>query len=85
MLLLVTSYLEIRCFSSNNVELYKLLVKELAQVIERQFSSNAESRAAGMLINTMGWIEGQGYEVNIGCLRYGMDRTDQHFNLEMLV
>ena len=62
MFLLITS-LDIRCFSSNNVDLYKVLVKELAQVIERQFSANAESRAAGMVINTMGWIEGQGYEV----------------------
>lgn len=62
MFLIITS-LDICCFSSNNVDLYKVLVKELAQVIERQFSANAESRAAGMVINTMGWIEGQGYEV----------------------
>lgn len=50
-------------FYSVNVELYKVLVKELAQTLERQFSGNAESRAAGMVINTMGWIEGVGYEV----------------------
>lgn len=48
---------------SNNVELYKVLVKELAQMLERQFNGNAESRAAGMVINTMGWIEGVGYEL----------------------
>lgn len=48
---------------SNNVELYKALVKELAQVLERQFVVNPESRAAGMVINTMGWIDGVGYEV----------------------
>ncbi|XP_023533688.1 protein CLP1 homolog [Cucurbita pepo subsp. pepo] len=48
---------------SNNVDLYKVLVKELAQVLERQFTGNAESRAAGMVINTMGWIEGVGYEL----------------------
>lgn len=48
---------------SINVELYKALVKELAQVLERQFVGNPESRAAGMVINTMGWIEGIGYEV----------------------
>ncbi|KAJ8419564.1 hypothetical protein Cgig2_017992 [Carnegiea gigantea] len=47
---------------SNNIELYKVLVKELAQTLERQFAGNAESRAAGMVINTMGWIEGVGYE-----------------------
>ncbi|GAB2294325.1 Protein CLP1 [Dionaea muscipula] len=48
---------------SANVDLYKVLVKELAQTIERQFAGNAESRAAGMLINTMGWVEGTGYEL----------------------
>ncbi|TKY50608.1 CLP1-like protein [Spatholobus suberectus] len=46
---------------SNNVELYKVLVKELAGMIERQFTGNAESQASGMVINTMGWIEGVGY------------------------
>ncbi|XP_057982758.1 protein CLP1 homolog isoform X2 [Malania oleifera] len=48
---------------SENVELYKVLVKELAKTLERQFAGNAESRAAGMVINTMGWIEGVGYEL----------------------
>ncbi|KAK9107758.1 hypothetical protein Syun_023769 [Stephania yunnanensis] len=48
---------------SVNAELYKVLVKELAQTLERQFSGNAEARAAGMVINTMGWIEGVGYEL----------------------
>ncbi|KAK4603956.1 hypothetical protein RGQ29_012462 [Quercus rubra] len=48
---------------SNNVDLYKVLVKELAKILERQFAGNAESRAAGMVINTMGWIEGLGYEL----------------------
>ncbi|KAK6118316.1 hypothetical protein DH2020_047887 [Rehmannia glutinosa] len=33
---------------SVNVDLYKVLVKELAQVLERQFAGNVESRAAGM-------------------------------------
>lgn len=48
---------------SVNADMYKLLVKELAKTLERQFSANAESRAAGMVINTMGWIEGLGYEL----------------------
>lgn len=48
---------------SVSVELYKVLVKKLAQMLERQFAGNAESRAAGMVINTMGWIDGVGYEV----------------------
>lgn len=40
-------------------------MKELARTLERQFAGNAESRAAGMVINTMGWIDGVGYEVYI--------------------
>ncbi|XP_043726182.1 protein CLP1 homolog [Telopea speciosissima] len=48
---------------SVNAELYKVLVKELSQTLEKQFSGNAEARAAGMVINTMGWIEGVGYEL----------------------
>ncbi|KAJ6793941.1 protein CLP1-like protein [Iris pallida] len=48
---------------SVSAELYKVLVKELAQTVERQFTGNAESRAAGMVINTMGWVEGLGYEL----------------------
>ncbi|KAK9925134.1 hypothetical protein M0R45_033471 [Rubus argutus] len=47
----------------NNVDLYRVLVKELSQMIERQFAGSAESQAAGMVINTMGWIEGAGYEL----------------------
>lgn len=49
--------------NSVNADLYKVLMKELAQTLEKQFSGNAESRAAGMVINTMGWVEGLGYEV----------------------
>ncbi|KAG8381787.1 hypothetical protein BUALT_Bualt05G0009100 [Buddleja alternifolia] len=48
---------------SGNVDLYKVLVKELAQVLDKQFAGNVESRASGMVINTMGWIEGVGYEL----------------------
>nr|CAB3446112.1 unnamed protein product [Digitaria exilis] len=48
---------------SINADVYKVLMKELAKTLERQFSGNAESRAAGMVINTMGWVEGLGYEL----------------------
>jgi polyribonucleotide 5'-hydroxyl-kinase len=56
-------FIKILFLCSNNVDLYKVLVKELARMLERQFAGNSESRAAGMVINTMGWIEGVGYEV----------------------
>lgn len=45
-----------------------MLVKELAQSLERQFAGSVEARAAGMVINTMGWVEGLGYEVTVGLL-----------------
>ncbi|CAN6470358.1 unnamed protein product [Victoria cruziana] len=48
---------------SGHADLYKVLVKELAKTLERQFTENSEARAAGMVINTMGWVEGVGYEL----------------------
>ena len=48
---------------SVNLDLYKVLVKELAQTLELQLASNPEVRAAGIVINTMGWVDGVGYEV----------------------
>ncbi|CAL5369954.1 unnamed protein product [Camellia sinensis] len=50
-------------YTADELYLYKVLMKELAQTLERQFAGNAEFRAAGMVINTMGWIEGVGYEL----------------------
>ncbi|MCO5605129.1 hypothetical protein L7F22_059309 [Adiantum nelumboides] len=48
---------------SANTESYRALVKELARMLEVQFAANAECRAAGMVINTMGWVEGVGFEL----------------------
>lgn len=39
-----------------------MLVKELAQMLERHFC-DMESQAAGMVINAIEWIEGVGHEV----------------------
>ena len=47
-----------------NLDLYKVLVKELARTLDIQSASNPEVQAAGMVINTMGWVDGVGYEVN---------------------
>ncbi|KAK8930684.1 hypothetical protein KSP39_PZI016240 [Platanthera zijinensis] len=49
--------------ASANAELYKVLMKELAQTLERRFSCFSEYEAAGMVINTMGWVDGLGYEL----------------------
>ena len=40
-----------------------MLAKELAQMLERDISVDMESQAAGMVINTIEWIEGVGHEV----------------------
>ncbi|KAJ7538449.1 hypothetical protein O6H91_11G048600 [Diphasiastrum complanatum] len=46
-----------------NTDLYKALVKELAKTLDMQLSTHADARAAGVVINTMGWVEGVGYEL----------------------
>ncbi|KAG0600344.1 hypothetical protein M758_11G026100 [Ceratodon purpureus] len=48
---------------SVNLDLYKVLVKELARTLDIQSASNPEVQAAGMVINTMGWVDGVGYEL----------------------
>ncbi|WZY89251.1 hypothetical protein YC2023_045986 [Brassica napus] len=48
--------------ATNNVRLYKYLVEELARELEEEFAINAESRRSGMVIDTMGWTSGLGYQ-----------------------
>lgn len=57
------SLIILRWLCSVNLDLYKVLVKELARTLDIQCSSNPEVQAAGMVINTMGWVDGAGYEV----------------------
>lgn len=56
-----------------NLDLYKVLVKELARTLDVQSASNPEVQAAGMVINTMGWVDGVGYEVNYSYLSNFVD------------
>lgn len=37
----------------------------LARELEEEFAGNSESRASGMVIDTMGWIKGVGYAVTL--------------------
>ncbi|CAD6185939.1 unnamed protein product [Caenorhabditis auriculariae] len=46
---------------SANISLYETLVKELADTVTRQVSENDEARIGGMIINTCGWVTGEGY------------------------
>lgn len=56
------------CTLSNNLKLYKYLVEELARELEVEFAIKAESRRSGMVIDTMGWTSGLGYQVNFSFL-----------------
>lgn len=48
---------------SDNSALYKRLVERLAAVLEARAAKDPGARAAGMVINSMGWIEALGYEI----------------------
>eukprot|EP00249_Psilotum_nudum_P015885 c25571_g1_i1 orf=629-1477(+) len=48
---------------SVNADLYRALTKELAHMLDTLFLGNVDARISGMLINTMGWVEGLGYEL----------------------
>ena len=50
---------------SDNSALYKRLVERLAAVLDARATADPATRAAGMVINSMGWVEALGYELLI--------------------
>ncbi|KAL9281783.1 Protein CLP1 5 [Arabidopsis thaliana] len=54
---------------SVNLRLYRTLVEELARELKEEFSANAESRASGMVIDTMGFIVREGYALLLHAIR----------------
>mmetsp|Transcript_40225 Transcript_40225/g.89282 ORF Transcript_40225/g.89282 Transcript_40225/m.89282 type:complete len:430 (+) Transcript_40225:36-1325(+) len=50
---------------SDNPELYKFLVDRLAHMLERRAQANPKASASGLIINTLGWIDGLGYELQL--------------------
>ncbi|KAG1674622.1 hypothetical protein FOA52_001871 [Chlamydomonas sp. UWO 241] len=50
---------------SDNPELYKFLVDRLAAVLEQRAEANPKAAASGLIINTLGWIDGLGYELQL--------------------
>lgn len=48
---------------ADNPHLYRHLVERLAHVINLRAQSDPKARAAGLVINSMGWVEGLGYEL----------------------
>ncbi|CAL2037035.1 unnamed protein product [Caenorhabditis brenneri] len=47
---------------SANLSLYETLFKELASTINQQILVNDEAKIGGMIINTCGWVDGEGYK-----------------------
>ncbi|CAH8385102.1 unnamed protein product [Eruca vesicaria subsp. sativa] len=72
---------------TNNLRLYKYLVEELARELEEEFAVNAESRCSGMVIDTMGWTKGLGYQVYFSFCFSKRDyvRYEPHTNLLALL
>lgn len=48
---------------SDNPALYRHCVERLAAVLAKRAAADAGARAAGMMINSMGWVEDLGYEL----------------------
>ncbi|KAF7391337.1 protein CLP1 [Vespula maculifrons] len=48
---------------SANVALYNLLVTRLAEVCSDRLQANKKARVSGIVINTCGWVKGDGYKL----------------------
>ena len=46
----------------NNPDLYGHLIDNLAAMIETRNETNADAKASGLVVNTMGWVDGAGYK-----------------------
>jgi polyribonucleotide 5'-hydroxyl-kinase len=49
--------------ADKNVELYKNLVANLASRVEERLACDQAARASGIVVNTCGWIDGEGFNV----------------------
>ncbi|GFG35312.1 hypothetical protein Cfor_10314 [Coptotermes formosanus] len=47
---------------STNLALYNMLVSRLAEVIAERMQANRKANASGVIINTCGWVKGDGYK-----------------------
>jgi polyribonucleotide 5'-hydroxyl-kinase len=47
----------------NNPDYYKHIVSRLGTMLDERSKANEEARAAGCVVNTMGWIDGVGLEL----------------------
>ncbi|KAL6754165.1 Pre-mRNA cleavage complex II protein Clp1-domain-containing protein [Haematococcus lacustris] len=50
-------------------ELYKYLLDRMALTLERRNASNPQAAASGLVINTLGWVDGLGYELQLHAIQ----------------
>ncbi|EFX62983.1 hypothetical protein DAPPUDRAFT_119643 [Daphnia pulex] len=51
--------------TGSNVMLYNLLVTKLAQTVAERMEANRQNAVSRVIINTCGWVKGQGYQMLI--------------------
>jgi polyribonucleotide 5'-hydroxyl-kinase len=54
---------------SENPELFRALVTRLAECVQQRLSNDKDAAAAGLIVNTCGWVEGLGLELLRHCIR----------------
>ena len=47
---------------SDNLELYNLLITQLAEDVNERCAKNRKTNVSGVVINTCGWVRGGGYQ-----------------------
>ncbi|CAD7695075.1 unnamed protein product [Ostreobium quekettii] len=52
-----------------NANLYKFQVERMATLLDRRANRHPTVAASGMLVNTMGWVEGLGYELILHAIK----------------
>ena len=52
----------------NNPDLYKHLVEKLSTMVDQRGNTNPDSRSSGLVLNTMGWVDGAGYKLLLHAL-----------------
>ena len=50
---------------SDNPDLYRFLVDRLASILQKRTESNPKAAASGLIINTFGWVDGLGYDLQV--------------------
>jgi len=59
----ILSYFYGHVTPSDNIKLYKKVTTALAKAVDQKFEEDEKVRISGMMINTIGWVEGVGYEL----------------------